>query len=317
MKTCYYAGSERPRLMIGRHLVEGCECKGCEPCAHSHCDICTLAHAAGVCPECMAETREDLREIGRLCDALPAEVEHRGVDGEAMMLLGPAADPEARGHLKASINVGRVPADYLEEADDEKHPLFVLATWAMLWRDLLEHDEPTDRVSVPSELDYLDRQMTYMSGRDEMPFSDFARDLRECRTHVEKVLHADEQIDRGAPCMTCEKPLVKVYEFDELPWTHRDGSKPFADYDGWACTRCKDWRSEQDYRLNVAEQHRTNADYLNAADMVAETGVKPGSLTGWASAGKVKKRLAGGRVVYKVADVLAQLDTDDDGKMSA
>ena len=63
----------------------------------------------------MAETREALHDIARMCDALPAEVEHRGVEGEAMFLLGPAADPEARGHLEASVAAGRVSPDYLAE----------------------------------------------------------------------------------------------------------------------------------------------------------------------------------------------------------
>lgn len=308
MSTCHYAGSERPRQVTGRHLVEGCECKGCEPCGHSHCAICRVAHAAGTCPECMAETRESLREIGRMCDALPAEVEHRGVEGEAMMLLGPSADPEATGHLLASIRCGRVPADYLEIADDERHPLFVLATWAMLWRDVLEHEEPTEVVDVASELDYLDQQMTYMSGRDEPPFEDFAQDIRQCERHLESVLHDGEQVDRGAPCMTCERPLLRVWSGTELPWSHTDGSRPMVSEDAWACARCKTWRSESEYRLNVAEDHLWSAEWLTDQQAETRTKIKAGTIREWARdrddrPALVKKRRDSERVVYLVADV--------------
>lgn len=301
--SCYYAGSDRPRLVRGEHTEAGCECAGCLPCAHAHCRICAIAHSVGTCPECMAAVRESLREIGRMCDALPEEVEMRGVEGEAMMLLGPAADPEARGHLGASVRVGRVPEDYLEEADGELHPLFVLGTWDMLVRDVLEHDEAAGRLTVPDAIDYLDRQLSYLGGFEDLPFEDMARDLRACVRHMESVLHDGEQVDRGAPCMKCRVPLRRVYEGAELPWVHRDDSSPRATEDCWACGRCKTWRSEQEYRLNVAEDHLQEAKWLTAPDMIERTGVARGSLTGWASKGLVAKRTQNGRVVYLVSDV--------------
>src|SRR5215216_1653641 len=85
---CRWNGARNPRTVPGRH-EGGCNdeaCRGCAPCPSAHCRVCNVAHSAGTCPECMAETRENLREIGRLCDALPEEVEHRGVEGEAMFL---------------------------------------------------------------------------------------------------------------------------------------------------------------------------------------------------------------------------------------
>lgn len=303
--SCYYAGADRPRMVRGEHQAEGCECSGCLPCAHSHCRVCRLAHSAGTCPECMAEVRENLREIGRMCDALPEEVEHRGVEGEAMMLMGPAADPEARGHLLASIRVGRVPADYLEEADGELHPLFVLGTWDMLVRDVLEHDEGDAVLTVTSAIDYLDRQLSYLGGFEDLPFEDMARDLRACSAHLERVLHDGEQVDRGAPCMDCRVPLVRE-------WGRLETA------DGWRCPRCKEFRTEAEYRLNVAEDHRKSADWLTAADMIERTkqpdrdDLSRGSLTGWASKGLVAKRTSNGRVVYRVSDVLQRLAARDD-----
>lgn len=306
--SCYFVSSDRPRMVRGEHLESGCECKGCLPCAHSHCRICSLAHAAGTCPECMSETRDALHEIGRMCDALPEEVETRGVDGEAMMLLGPAADPEARGHLKASVNVGRVPEDYLEEADGELHPLFVLGTWDMLVRDVLEHDEPTERLTVELAIDYLDRQLSYLGGFEDLPFEDMARDLRKCANHLERVLHDGEQVETGAPCMTCRKPLRRVFAGNELPWTHRDGSKPRANEDVWACAKCHEWRDDERYRLNVSELHRTAAEWLTDQEMEVRTGIRAGTVREWARdrsdrPALVDKRRDSGRVVYLVADV--------------
>lgn len=310
--SCYYAGAERPRLMAGRHLAEGCECKGCEPCAWSHCRVCGVGHAEHTCPGCLTEVRESLVEIRRLCAALPAEVEIKGVDSEAFNLLAPVADPEAIGHVKASVNVGRVPADWLEVADHELHPLLVMGTWMEAYIEAFEHPEPAARITINAATSYLDRNLSYASTFADVLFEDFARNLRQCRTHMERVLHDGEQVETGAPCMTCEKPLIRVWQWDELPWPQRAGHYSYATQDAWACARCKVWRSEAEYRLNVAEWHRQEAKYLTAADMVIETGVKRGSLTGWGSKGLVAKRTEGGRVVYRVADVLALLKVDDD-----
>lgn len=294
MSTCYYAGSDRPRMVRGEHLVAGCECDGCVECAHSHCRICTHAHAVGTCPECMAATRETLHEIGRMCDALPEEVEMRGVEGEAMMLLGPAADPEARGHMQASINVGRIPEDYLEEAYGELHPLFVLGTWDMLVRDALEHDESDDRLTVAIAIDYLDRQLTYLGGFEDLPFEDMARDLRACANHMERVLHDGEQVETGAPCMTCRVPL-------RLVRGERD--------DRWQCPRCKQESTDAQYRFAVQHLHRENAEWLTDREMELRTGVRAGTVREWARDREDREALVGkrrdsGRVVYLVADVV-------------
>ena len=311
MTTCYYAGSDRPRLVRGEHLAEGCECAGCLPCAHAHCRICLIAHSVGTCPECMAEVRESLREIGRMCDALPEEVEARGVEGEAMMLLGPAADPEARGHLGASVRVGRVPEDYLEEADGELHPLFVLGTWDMLVRDVLEHDEPTTKLTVASAIDYIDRQLSYLGGFEDLPFEDLARDLRACVRHMESVLHDGEQVDRGAPCMKCGVKVLRL--------TDDDGAVTYR------CDRCRTDLSEATYMLAVKAEHIARADRLTANDMVIRTGVPAGTLRRWANLRSVDGieypplfhscgRNGQGRKVYRVSDVEEIRDSGGDSR---
>lgn len=309
---CRWNGSDQPRILPGRH-DDDCrgDCTGCQPCERSHCGVCTYEHAAGVCAECMALTREALRDIARMCNALPTEVAHRGVEGEAMVLLGPAADPEEWGHVTASYRSGRLPEGWIEAAHGkdcpllaneacagcaggELHPLFVLGTWDMLWRDVLEHEE-SGRLTIASATAYLDMQMTYMSSNEDVPFEDFARDLRGCRAHLESVLHDGEQIDQGAPCMDCRVPLVR--EWGKL-----------ATADGWRCPRCREWRSDADYRLNVAQVHRDEAEWLTDRECEIRTGVRAGTVREWARKREdrdplVAKRQDSGRVVYLVADI--------------
>src|SRR5690242_151686 len=170
MTACRFVASDQPRVLTGRHDPDCADetCRGCQPCAEPHCAVCRRTHADGTCAECVAATRADLHEIAELCGALPEEVAHRGVNGEAMMLLGPTSDPEARGYLEASVLAGRVSRDALEAShlkgcDDprcvgcagEVHPLFVLGSWDMVWRDHLEHE--TDKLAtLPRLVDYLD-----------------------------------------------------------------------------------------------------------------------------------------------------------------
>lgn len=305
-------------MVRGEHLADGCECPGCLPCAHSHCRICTLAHSAGTCPECMAEVRESLHEIGRMCDALPEEVEHRGVDGEAMMLLGPAADPEARGHLLASIRVGRVPADYLEEADGELHPLFVLGTWDMLVRDVLEHDEGDEALTVASAIDYLDRQLTYLGGFEDLPFEDMARDLRACGNHMERVLHDGEQIETGAPCLSCENVrLVRTRTLGE---------------DRWSCPRCKRESNDDQYRFAVKAEFIERSPELNIDDMAARIKVASSTIRRWSHVLRTQAKgedpiehppllkpagVVNGRKVYRVEDAEAIRDAGGDQRRRA
>lgn len=227
--SCKWIASDRPRILPGRHR-EDCDlgefCKGCQPCTEPHCRVCGVAHSEGSCAECLAESRANLHEIARMCGALPEEVEHRGIEGEAMMLLGPAADPEARGHMEASVAAGRVPAEYLDAAEGDQHPVFVLLSWQMLWRDALEHDDAAD-----SELDtavaYLDLTMGYMGGYEHVPFDDFAKALRGCLTHLRGVLHDQNQGDQAnVGCFECGRTLER-----------RLTDHGFEDF--WTCQGCR------------------------------------------------------------------------------
>ena len=241
--TCRWNGSDEPRIVPGRHADTTCRergagetpqspqigaqgCEGCLPCPEPHCACCRRAHAVGACAECVAATRNDLRTIAQLCDALPAEAEHRGVHGEAMMLLGPTADPEAWSNRAMSAIMGRVDAGYLEDCRDEKHPLWVRGTGEQVWRDHL--DQPTDlRATLPRLWDYLDRQVHVMAVEVEVPFEDFARDVRGCRGHLEAVMHDQAQGDRAnVGCFDCGGDLER-----------RLTKAGFEDH--WTCRRCR------------------------------------------------------------------------------
>jgi hypothetical protein len=228
MNDCRYDGRGEPRTLRGRHGEDcvGDECSGCQPCEELHCVICRRTHAAVTCAECVAATRDDLHMIATLCGSLPAEAEHRGVNGEAMMLLGPSANPEAWRNRATSAIMGRVDAAYLEDCRDEQHPLFVLGTWEQMWRNHL--DQPTDLgVTLLRLVDYLDQQMHVMADEEEVPFDDFARDLRGCRGHLQAVLTDQNQGDRAnVGCFECGGMLER-----------RLTTQGFEDV--WSCHQCR------------------------------------------------------------------------------
>lgn len=293
--SCYYAGSDQPRFIRGRHDEDcaGETCVGCQPCTESHCRVCGVIHAEHSCPTCLADTRDTLAEIRRMCAALPTEVIHRGVESEAMNLLGPVADPEQTGHVSASVKVGRLPVDWLEAADNDHHPLLVLGTWAEAYIEAFDHDEPA-RITVEGAASYLDRNLGYMSAEVDIPFEDFARDLRSCRVHIERVLHDGEQVEQGAPCLSCEDVRLRLIRGE------RD--------DRWWCPRCKQTSSDDQYRFAVKAELIRKADWLTDADMATRTDgkVKPGTVRKWAERGLVNKRLEFGRVVFSVEQVEAE-----------
>jgi hypothetical protein len=308
--SCKWNGSDQPRVLANRH-EHGCpedDCAGCLPCPWAHCRVCGKEHAENTCPACLADVRSDIGEILRMTRALPAEVEHRGIESEAMNLLGPVADPEAIGHMRASVRVGRIPADWLEIADNDLHPLLVLGTWMEAYIEAFEHSEPA-RITIESAASYLDRNLSYASTFADVPFEDFGRNVRECRAYVERVLHDGEQVETGAPCMTCKKPLLRIYAGAELPWKHRDQSRPLAGEDCWACAACRDWRTVSEYGLNVAQAHRDRADWLTAAEVEELTSVTPAALRKRVERGDVRSRRDSGRVVYcadQIPEVVAQ-----------
>ena len=261
MTACKWNGRGNPRTLPGRHGPEcpetapgadlpASECPGCLPCPERHCAVCARVHADGACPECIAATRDDLAAIRLMCGALPAEVEHRGVNGEAMMLLGPSADMEARQYVEASYLVGRLPEGWIETShgrycptlrnepclgcgkdgeprpDGEKHPLNVLGTWEMVYRD--QFDIPSDlKVTVERAAAFLGRVLHRAAECEDVPFGDFARDVRGCRGHLEAVMHDQAQGDvANIGCFECGARLERKVT-------------PAGLDDAWTCQRCR------------------------------------------------------------------------------
>lgn len=251
--SCRWNGTDQPRTITDRH-GEDCPgevvteheggpqyvigCRGCQPCTTPHCRVCGVTHVltTEACPDCLDEARTNLDEILRMCHDLPSEATHRGVEGEAFVLLGPVANAEARQHWEASVLAGRITpmecdahdlddvARWLETADDERHPLLVIGTWSMVYRDAFEHDEPTGRIELANEIGYLGRNLTYMGGFEWVPFEDFVRDLRRCAGHLQAVLHDQERGERAnVACFDCGGDLERMLGpngFDDR-WTCR------------------------------------------------------------------------------------------------
>lgn len=301
--NCRYIARDQPRVVIGRHgddcpedlgLIEVDTCPGCQPCTEPHCRVCGKEHAL-TCPLCVGSVRDDLAYIGRLVADLPEEVEHKGVESEAANLLGPAANPEAIGHMHASINAGRIPADYLEYADNDRHPLTVLGTWQMAYEGAFGMDE-SEAITVAGSVLWLTTMLPRAAAEVDVPFEDFAREVRESVAHLERVLHDGEQRETGAPCMDCRVPLVR--EWGKL-----------VTADGWRCPRCRTFTSEDQYRLAVLHLHRESAAWLTAAEVTVLTGITPAALRKRVERKEAKSRRDSGRVVYaaeSIPEVVAQ-----------
>jgi hypothetical protein len=289
--SCRFVATDQPRVYRGRHS-NPCECDGdfgCLPCLESHCVVCGRVHAAVTCTECLEAARSDLRAIGDLCSALPEEAAVKGVDSEAMMLLGPAANPEAWKHRMISAAYwGRLDPAYLEDCRDELHPVWVLGTWEQVWRDHLEH-YTENPFTLAAGWSYLDKQIGYMSDQPEPAFEEFARDLRSCRRHLEDVLRDGIRDEKGAPCVQCERPMVKTGDW-------------------WDCRKCHRLVNEDQYRYAVGVAYIAHSDRLTATELGGKLSVKPSIIRVWGARGLVRKRGRNqdGVTLYDVADAEAR-----------
>lgn len=261
-QTCRYVASTQPRVLPSRH-EDACDgagprwhppltwvdCDGCLPCPEDHCVVCGRNHADVTCPDCIGAVRADLDLIRAMCDDLPPEAVERGVQSEAMTLAGPAANAEAWGNRAMSAMRGRVDAAYLEDCRDELHPLWVLGTWAELWRDTL--DQPSDlRITIPRAWSYLSDHLHQLAGMLEPDFAQFASEVRACRGHLEDVLHDGVRDERTqVPCHEpeCSRMLVRVY------------GERVAD-DHWRCPR-----RDHDRKLSAEEFARAKHRHLSSA----------------------------------------------------
>lgn len=315
--NCRYVGSTQPRFIPGRHLPD-CECDGttgCLPCEEHHCVVCGREHAKAACPACLGDARDDLRAIGELTQALPTEAREKGVDSEAMMLTGPAANPEAWQHAAMSAIRGRlchcgsrgracpslVGGDcpdilYLEDNRDEQHPDWILPAWEQEWRGWLQHH--TEAPATPeSTWTYLDTQIGYMAEQLEPDFGQFARELRACRAYLENVLHDGIREERGAPCVQCGTKMTRIIT--------KQGAQ-----DLYRCVPCRREVTSDQYYYAVGVVYRAHALHLTAQDLGDRLGIKPSVIRVWGARGQIRKhgRTAEGVTLYDVADAQAKRD---------
>lgn len=269
------------------------------------------------CPTCISKTRRDLTQIVELAALMPREAEAKGVNSEAAYLAGPAADPTTWTARKVyTARTLDVPLSTLED-DDPWHPYSVLGRWQMM----LEEDyglHALHKITIAGAAGFLDRMLYRVANDPEQDFALFAREVRECRAHLEGVVHDSRIPDLGAPCPECEAPAKRLRK----EWAHwcadEDCRKPVHDPTGkedrWVCqTDPEHWWSEADYRLRVADVYEENLDQaltLTATQMLDVHGVDPVLLRKWAERGQVVKRGRDeqGRQRYDVASTLRMRD---------
>ncbi|MDQ3485387.1 MAG: hypothetical protein M3445_08265 [Actinomycetota bacterium] len=334
MTACRWNGLSNPRIVIHRHAEE-CDdpdCAGCLECSEPHCIVCGKVHVeqTNVCPACVGQVRDDLDTISVLHSRMFDEAVHRGVDSEAAMMAGPAADVEAWQHRAMSAHVQRVVpgwhrADcdgwayawkghrsdesmprsaaqafrasvdasdaerlsvcrgclsargedngYLSDEMGDLHPLVVLGTWDMEWRE--EFDQPTDlRITVRRAADYLTGQLDH-AARHHPAFDEMAADVRRCARRLEDVLHDGERDETGAPCLKCRATLRRTIG-------------PQGQRDDWRCPRCRQTYDEQHYRNAMAAAHASLAveriggtDWAIASRVASEVGRGERTIRTW------------------------------------
>ena len=275
MTSCRWNGRTNPRL-TRNHLAdcEGGTCPGCEPCVEGHCQVCGKEHTTVegrgfdlTCAGCLGETRDHLNGILDKSARLLGEAIMQGLNSTAAMLAGPAADPEAWGYRRMSALAGRIDPSYLEDCRDEQHPLWVLGTWDMLVRELF--GQQTDvRLTMTEAARYLDGHLTRLAHHRDFSFEELAKDLEGCDQYLENILSEGERDTRGAPCLKCRKPLLRIEKGGEYSW--------------W-CERCKQRSTADQYRYAVGVAYRANATRLPVTDLAERIGVPAGTIRRWAA----------------------------------
>lgn len=260
--TCRYVSRDSPRVLPGRHGDECPEvtwhppmvwpdCIGCVPCSARHCGTCGRRHVEELtCPDCIGQAREDITTIAALNAKLLTEAVHRGIESEAAMLDGAVANVAAwrqrrtygyRDHTERDRAGNQIWPDRL----GEKAPLWVLGTWDLLVTEHYGHHR-TQKVTVTTAAGYLRANLTELAQDPDFVFDDMARDVRECRAHLEAVLHDQARGDiANVDCFDCggglERKLLK------------DG---FDDH--WTCRICKRRYTYAEY--NFALRARLEAE---------------------------------------------------------
>ena len=224
--------------------------------------------------------------------------------------VGPACEEcsrkEARQHPSCAWVIGpRCPSkrDWLSANLDEDNPAWTLGIWDMMLREDYGLTS-TAQLTLASAAGFLDRILHRFANDPEQDFPLFAREIRDCRRHLEAVVHDSRVPEKGAPCPACasdkadgEKSpnLVKFYVDDD----------PTGSSDWWGCPDVElHWWTDADYRLRIGTNYLAHALALTADQMRDQYRIAPGTLRRWAAEGKVKKRGRDGhgRQLYDVAE---------------
>lgn len=226
----------------------------------------------------------------------------------------PCGDEKCKHTTCARLRGMRVCPDFLawvDNADDERHPLWVLGSWDMLVAEHLGHKR-TLRVTVPTAAAYLDSNLTDLARYEDFAFDELAREVRSCLVHVEDALALTPHVTKGAPCPVCyregrpAKPLERTYAPGRTDDSH----------DEWACPRdeCGQTWTAEEYDKYVAREHRNRATVLPESDIVERFRIKPTRLRQWATRGHVTRRgrTEDGRTLYDVADVERMREAEGD-----
>jgi hypothetical protein len=219
------------------------------------------------CARCVGRTRVNIRRIVELAPLMHFQALDSGTNSDAAYLAGPAADVREwsarriamRGHLDVWFHLGRFSEKQLLHArakmedDDERHPYTVLTRWQMMISEDYGHPMP-DHLTTIGAGDYLERNLPRIAQDPEQDFALLAREARDCREHLEAVVHNSANPTRGAPCPECkaEGKVIRLHqEFGH--WCERPECTQqfhFIDDAGdrWVCPRKKEhWMTGEGY----------------------------------------------------------------------
>lgn len=333
MATCRSAGPSSPRLLNGRHTeeCEAADCRGCQPCTHGHCAICSTEHTDSAhpvaCPHCVGELRGDLYAVADLTSHLPAHaVEANGgrmaaapiPGGEAAVMLGPAGGVAPRSWYEQHPP----PEDYAQ--DGTPPAAWVLGCWRADWQ-MLKGEPLTGAAEVGELVTYLADHLSRMAQYEEAAVAKLAHDVKAARFHLEEVLHDGERNEQGAPCVHCGQALVRVPAKPEpcactRSWMshapHRSGvacrrchqEERHSEHqqgglgDEWQCLRCRRRYTEREYRYAVGVTYLAHSPVLTAAQLAEQTGVAVGTIRVWGTRGLIQRKGHDeeGRILYDV-----------------
>ena len=193
------------------------------------------------CARCLGRVRMDIRQIVQRSTELLPEAIETGVNSEAAMLAGPAADVEAWSWHKVSAKQGRIWHVSLIEEDDDWHPETVLTRWAQMLTEDYGIERP-ERWNLSNAAAFLDRILGRVAQDDAQDFPLLAREVRKCRSHLESVLSDSLAPERGAPCPTCgmdQQVIRLVREYPHFCWDDDCEQIHYEtdEADRWVCPR--------------------------------------------------------------------------------